>query len=155
MDSYVSSDFDILLTDIHEKDIVETICPLFNMKNLQESTCTDFAKIKGFVWGPCSRQVAPVTVGFRGTNKDTIFIIDSGSPQTYLANSVLMAFGLQPFRREKIPMIIHGKELYVDQSHGHFADVSVLGTDFLLQRGALVIADYELGKKEIQLELRH
>ena len=155
IDSYVSPDFDIILPDIHEKDIVEIISPLFNMKNLQESTYTEFGKIKGFVWGPCCRQVAPIAVGYKGRNKDTIFIIDSGSPQTYLANSVWMAFGLQPFRREKIPMIIHGKELYVDQSHGHFADVSVLGTDFLLQRGALVIADYELGKKEIQLELRH
>ena len=141
IDSYVSPDFDIILPDIHEKDIVEIISPLF--------------KIKGFVWGPCCRQVAPIAVGYKGRNKDTIFIIDSCSPQTYLANSVLMAFGVQPVRREKIPMIIHGKELMVDLSHSNFADVSILGTDFLMQRGVLLIADYEFGKKEFLMELRH
>ena len=155
IDSYVSPDFDIILPDIHEKDIVEIISPLFNMKNLQESTYTEFGKIKGFVWGPCCRQVAPIAVGYKGRNKDTIFIIDSCSPQTYLANSVLMAFGVQPVRREKIPMIIHGKELMVDLSHSNFADVSILGTDFLMQRGVLLIADYEFGKKEFLMELRH
>ena len=153
LDYPVSSDFDILLTDIHEKEIVEKICPLFGITNLQKSTCNDYKKIKGIVWGPLSRQVAPMVLEYKGEKKDTVFIVDTGSPQTYLAQSSFNAFGLDLITRGKRFMKIHGKELLVDQSHSHFADVNVLGTDFFTGREVVLVVDYRQGKYSFTMEL--
>lgn len=103
------------------------------MKHLQEIVEADYTEINGIIWGHNKRLVAPLVVSNKNAEakKIVIFIIGTISPQTYLTEQVFSAFGLESVARGPRNMIIHGKEMPVEQSYGSFGEVNILGSDFL------------------------
>ena len=76
---------------------------------------------------------------------NTLFLVDTGSPITFLRPDTLAALGF----RKGIPVgapvrvIIHGMYLYVSVSHGHFANVDLIGQDFFVAAKAHLVIDYK------------
>ena len=81
------------------------------------------------------------------------FLYDIGSPNTYLRQETFIALGVQ----ENTPLTgtnvsIHGTALPVYVSSNNFANVDLLGQDYLVAIRGLVTIDYPL--KVVNLRIK-
>jgi hypothetical protein len=102
-----SAEFDILLTDITEKTLRTAVAELTGISYLQDASSENEANLKvehgsGFLYGPNFRPIFPCIVkNKKGNAKWVFFVVDSGSPATYLSATVsviILSMGQTPDR---------------------------------------------------------
>jgi hypothetical protein len=106
--------------------------------------------ISGEIYGPNKRLMVNLACRRRETNTsaiNVIFLIDTGSPASYLSAKAMEALIGNPGSRlpRQLPVRIHTKtviECHLSPLDKHFADVNVLGADFLVENGLTLKANY-------------
>ena len=62
---------------------------------------------------------------------NVLFLMDTGSPSTYLRQDTLEALGFSESIPSNANVKIHGTTVQVYHSRGHFENVNLLGQDYL------------------------
>jgi hypothetical protein len=142
-------DFDVLLSDINEGDLYLIAemegAPYLNISSTQKP----IFPVEGLVMGMNRRYMINLSVRRKNTKhfKNVVFMVDTGSPYTFLSLTAMKAM-VGP--GENIPSImkleIQGKAsviCYLSPSDKHFADVNLLGMDFLEMSRSNLITDWQ------------
>ncbi|RIA86362.1 hypothetical protein C1645_779873 [Glomus cerebriforme] len=125
--------FDILLTDIDKKDILEIIPRRLNIDYLSDTPKEFDGDVYGIIYGPQLRLFCATTVKRNDKIKIVTFLIDTGPSTTYISKKVLDAFDIfmvDP-ANDYVNVRINGKNARVMRSHSHFKDVNVMGMLYL------------------------
>mmetsp|Transcript_27107 Transcript_27107/g.44221 ORF Transcript_27107/g.44221 Transcript_27107/m.44221 type:complete len:255 (+) Transcript_27107:87-851(+) len=132
---------DFLLTDVQHDDLRD-LSVMFGLPFLGK-TATGTFPVEGVVHGPYHRLMLPLScqwirkVGEISKQKvlSVMFLLDTGSPYTYLASETIEALTSS---RDGIPGFIvtsiQGQpptRCFLSPLASHFSDVNVLGSDFL------------------------
>lgn len=135
---------------VHSKDLHEDISDRLNVKYLEIAESDNVKEAPGIVYGPHNR-VFVATVIKRGDRlRHVHFLVDTGSPFTYICNEALQSLGIEVLDpKNPVRVRINGMPTTALQSHGHFADLNLLGTDFLMTFGCVLTADFDNGKVKI------
>jgi hypothetical protein len=103
--------------------------------------------VQGKIFGHAHRLFAPMVVTKGSTRVQVIFLIDMCSPATYLrADTMRALLGLDESAAVPdygVVARINGGSTQVYLSHGRFANVDLLGSDFLSCEQAKLVADYD------------
>ena len=155
---YIPTDFDILLTDVHARDLHENISSQLGSNYLADYTentenkQTDY--IEGIIWGPHQRIFVPMIIKIKNKKKYVHMLIDTGSPATYLCEEVFGSFDIMIYNPSN-PMTvnINDKPIAVLQSpvRSHFSEINILGSDYLKISNAIVNINY--GENVVKVSL--
>ena len=141
------ADFDVLLTDITESD-------LYLMAGMEGSGYLNVSRSEpafpagGLIMGAHRRLMINLLVRRRLTweYRNVVFMVDTGSPYTFLSAAAMSAM-VGP--GENVPSMlrleIHGREsmvCYLSPQHKHFADINLLGMDYLEMKRAQLEVDW-------------
>jgi hypothetical protein len=152
-EEYIPTHFDVLLTDVHSKDLRHEISHRLGVQYLAEHDADDdINEIKGVVWGPHNRIFVPTVIRIGGQKKNVHFLIDTGSPKSYVSQEVFTSFNRMISNPSNpISLHINNKPITVFQSpeNSHFEDVNVLGSDYLKTFNAILHIDY--GNDSVEL----
>ena len=151
---YSPTNFDVLLTDVHSDELHHEISKLLDTPYLEDAEDSGSKEATGIVWGPHNRIFVATVVKMSDKFKHVHFLVDTGSPFTYVCNEVLQSFNKtvsnphNPFRLD-----INGMPLLVLQSpeDKHFKDINILGTDFMKTFGCVLTVDFDKEKASLVL----
>ena len=141
------SDFDVLLNDINETDL-HLIAEMEGAPYLNVSTLQPVFPVEGMVMGMNKRYMVNLLARRKNTVhfKNVVFMVDTGSPYTFISKAAMEAM-VGP--DANVPSIIkldiqgeHSMVCYLSPPDKHFADVNLLGMDFLEMKGAHLITDW-------------
>src|SRR5688572_4214861 len=93
-DSYDPRQFDILITDVIAEDIHENIPKELNVKYLADVPKELDQDITGVMFGRNLRLFCAMTVKAKDKVKMVIFLVDTGSPTTFISEEVFHSFGI-------------------------------------------------------------
>jgi hypothetical protein len=144
LDSFLPpvSVYDVLITDIKDSSFLD-IARALNCTRLSPAPNPESFPVTGTFYGPSRRIFVPLIV--RCGRRDAInvlFLVDTGAPMTFLRSDTLEALGFKESPPECANVTVHGQRLAVGLSHGHFAQVDLLGQDFFVQLGGTTMIDY-------------
>ena len=145
-DQYLPTDFDVLLTDVHARDLHQDISRQLGRNYLAdytENSQVDY--IEGIIWGPHKRIFVPMIIKMGKKQKNVHMLIDTGSPVTYICNEVLASFDRMIYNPSNpVTVNINGRPIAVIQSpeRSHFSEVNILGSDYLKISNANVNINY-------------
>ena len=142
------SQFDVLITDILDEDYPSIAGELGCVRRLTPVETDGPFPVSGCIFGRNMRLFVPLTVFRRRANKaevgvQVLFLLDTGSPATFMRKDTFAALDIdvdaQPMRITPT-FHVQGQSLPVSVSHSHFANVDLLGQDYLkLMRGGVSI----------------
>ena len=106
--------------------------------------------VEGEIYGPNKRLMVNLACRRRGTITsaiNVIFLIDTGSPASYLSAKAMEALIGNPGSHlpQQLPVMVQSLkvvECHISPLDKHFADVNVLGADFLVENGLTLKANY-------------
>jgi len=141
---------DLILTDIHADELLSIATRLGVDYVGPAPTFPGSFPVEGLVSGPNKRLMVSLTCRAEGNNPkaiNTIFLINTGSPNTFLSAKAMEALVGKP--RCNVGTImgvrIHTKhviECHLSPHDKHFADMNVLGANFLVENGLTLKANY-------------
>ncbi|CAB4400066.1 unnamed protein product [Rhizophagus irregularis] len=123
----------ILLTDIDTDDVHTCIPSKLNIKYLAEAQNELNGNMSGIMYGVNLRLFCATTIKIKNKIKMIIFLVDTGSSETYISEEVLRSFRIEladPLN-DSIHVSINNKGEWVKMSHSHFKDICILGMRFL------------------------
>ncbi|RGB39575.1 hypothetical protein C1646_754301 [Rhizophagus diaphanus] len=123
----------LLLTDIDTEDVNTTIPNKLNVKYLADFPNELDGDMSGIMYGANLRLFCATTVKIKNNIKMVIFLVDTGSPVTYISEEVLRSFRieLKDPMNDIFHVRINNKRELVKMSHAHFKDICILGMSFL------------------------
>ena len=135
--------YEVLITDIQDNDL-KSIGDRMGVRRLDE-TEKQYATlpVRGIMRGISVRMFVPLVVGYKDVYINIIFLIDTGSPNTYLRTDTFEKLGFKDSIPSDVNMEIQGTTLTVYPSHSHFGNVDLLGQDFMTQMNIRMVADYK------------
>jgi hypothetical protein len=149
-DNYIPSQFDVLLTDVKSKDLHHDISRRLNTAYLSDTSVSEhnetLNEVRGIVWGPHNRIFVPMIVKLKGKKKMIHFLLDTGSPKTYLSQEALSSFNvIMPNPNNPISVYINGRRILSFQSpeNSHFDDINIIGSDYLKTFNAILTVNYQ------------
>ena len=140
---------DLLLTDINSKEL-RIIATEMELEYLGPASFPGSFPVEGTIWVPNHRLMVNL-VCRRRTKSDSptrniIFLIDTGSPVTYLCQEAMEALvGKDCNFPQTLFVEIHTEEAvqtHISPKDSHFADVNVLGMDFLSKNRVFPIPNW-------------
>ena len=135
-----------LLSDVHSKDLHEDVSSQLRIAYLKDADKNSTSKSSGIVYGPHNRVFVATVLRKGGRSKYVHFLVDTGSPYTYICNEVLQSFNIAaPDPKTSIRIHLNDMPTTAMQSHGHFIDINLLGTDFMKTFGCVLTVDFEKG----------
>ena len=137
--------YDIMLSDIHTEDLPEMATDI-NVAYLGDAPTAFAFPAKGLIYGFHMRMIIALPVAKRGLCIWVPFILDTGSPFTYLSADVLTALGYTENIHKNVDISIGGVPASAGLSHSHFACVSVLSQSFLMRNHAQLTVNYRDGQ---------
>ena len=143
---YSPTDFDLLLTDVHSNELHHEISSMLGTTYLNDADTDDISEATGIVWGPHNRIFIATVVRMGNKMKHVHFLVDTGSPFTYICDEGLQSFG-KTVSNPNNPFTVHinGKPILVLQSpeDKHFKDINLLGTDYMKTYLCMLAVDFE------------
>ena len=142
-------DYDVLISDVRDTDY-ESIGEEVGYKRhatFSESVLPQ--TINGVMWGPSLRAFIPLVITKRGVSITILFLFDTGSPSTYLREDTLSKIGFIENIPRSTKVDLHGTTMDVYKSHGHFANVDLLGQDFMRKSNCIIQLNYQ--KEQVNL----
>lgn len=142
---------DMLLTDINPETLL-MIAKRLDVENLSPATAFPGTfPVEGIIYGPNRRLMVNLVCRRRGEHTqpiNVVFLIDTGSPVSYVSERTMGAL-LGDASGSNVPrqlsVMIHTEttiECTLSPLNKHFADVNVLGADFLVENGLALKAKY-------------
>ena len=142
--------YEVLITDIQDNDL-KSIGDRLGVHRLEETEKSDATlPVQGIIRGISVRMFVPLVIGYKDLYIHVIFLIDTGSPNTYLRIDTFEKLGFKDHIPSDVNMEIQGTTLTVYPSHSHFTNVDLLGQDFMTQTNIRMVADYK--RKTILLD---
>lgn len=128
-------DIDVLLSDLGENDLKGDVARELSTEYLGtvDIDSTPAWPVEGVVYGRHFRVILQLTVKRRGQARSVLFLLDTGSPFTYVNPSTLYALGFKDSLPLSFQAEIHGQKMtvYCSPQTSHFKDINLLGCDFL------------------------
>ncbi|CAI2181584.1 4436_t:CDS:1 [Funneliformis geosporum] len=152
--TYEPKNFDILLTDVCGKDLREGISERLGVDHLSDSSKKFDDDINGIMYGVNFRLFCATTIKINKKIKVVHFLLDTGSPVTYISEDVLNAFGVSAIRpNDKILVEINNIRTFVMMSPtiSHFSEINLIGTEFMVLSESLLTVDFS--KRRFSLKL--
>lgn len=142
---YDPSKYDILLLDLTDQDLHQKVSQILKVEYLGLSKDEVLPTMKGIIWGSYYRLLISLPVKRASKTLNVIFLIDTGSPSTYICAKALEAFDIKDIIPQDIKIKINGTDHVANLSPvtSHFSDINVIGTDFMRFLEAKLIADFE------------
>ena len=88
--------FDVLITDIDKGTLHSDISELVGLPYLKEATEEEANEVvtiaPGFVYGKLVRNILPCVVSIKGKARWVFFLVDPGSPLTYISAEVSCSY---------------------------------------------------------------
>ncbi|RIA98808.1 hypothetical protein C1645_843958 [Glomus cerebriforme] len=142
--TYAPIIIDDLISDVESKDLHEEISETLHKKYLSDSA-NESDEVEGILFGNFQRLISSMTLEIRGHIKYIHFIVDTGSPRTYVCKEVLKSYSQLFFADLKglIPVRLNKRQISVKVSKDHFSDLNILGTDFLSTHRAQLFIDFD------------
>ncbi len=135
--------FDVVTTDISEADLARLGPEHFGCERLARASSDAGFPARGVIWGASHRIFVPLTVRHSdGEPVRVLFLLDTASPHTFLRADTLRALGLVASPSTSPNVFINGTKVSVSMSHSRFANVDLVGADFLVRVSATVQIDY-------------
>ncbi|CAB4377355.1 hypothetical protein RhiirA5_437292 [Rhizophagus irregularis] len=138
-DNYPSNMYDLLLIDLSSKALHQEVSEMLNVTYLAETTQKELKEVKAIVYGPNYRVIVslPVKIG-RRTSRNVFFIVDTGSPVTYICEEVYEKFKVTIPDSKSYYILLnnHPTITHLPPSKSHFTENNVLGVEFLKSTGA-------------------
>jgi hypothetical protein len=135
--------YDVLITDIKPRDLI-IIGDELGYTPLTVATTEPVFPVQGILYGPSMRMFVPLIVQKRSKCIYVNFLLDTGSPNTYLREETFHALGFLESIADSTNVAIHGTAMTVWVSTHHFQNVDILGQDYLANIRALLTVDYPL-----------
>lgn len=142
MDSGLPNYCDIMLTDV-KKDDLFVIAKKLNLPYLVDADRKIDEELHGLLWGDYGRPVVSIIMELRGKRKNVVFIVDTGSPKTYISEHVFASYDQPAEEYETAVLNGHEMIIFLSPKKLHFADVNVLGASFLMQVKARLLILYD------------
>jgi len=141
-------DFDVLLTDMAESDL-RLMAQMDGVGYLNVSSeTTPLFPVQGSVMGAHRRLMVNLLVRKHRTQRymNVIFMIDTGSPYTFLSASAMAALSGARANVPKMTRLeihgVHPMVCYMSPPDKHFSDINLLGMDFLELKQAQLDIDW-------------
>ena len=141
-------DFDVLLTDIAESDL-HLMAQLEGVGYLNVSNAEPSFPVEGLIMGAHRRFMVNLLVRRRAmadSYRNVIFMVDTGSPYTFLSTAAMAAIaGPDKNVLSMMRLEIHGNQsivCYLSPPNKHFAEINLLGMDFLEMKRAQLNVDW-------------
>lgn len=140
---------DILLTDVKEEDLRKSISVDLGVAFLSETDHSPTWPVQGILFGPNYRPFISLQVMFKKKTLNVFFLVDTGSPHTYLSMTTIETFSVSDYVPESLRVKIHDLEVimpvHVCPRNSHYADINILGADFLSRNHMAIHIDYKRG----------
>lgn len=153
---YVAANFYVLTTDVTSKDLHEGISAKLEKPYLSSCEDDNIDMAHGIIWGENNRIFVAMVVRMEQQKKYVPFLVDTGSPHTYISEEVFASFGQLAINPSTtIRLHINGKPWLVLQSpkSSHFKDVNVLGTTFMKHFASALKIDFRTGSVSLTSSL--
>ena len=142
-------DFDVLLTDMAESDL-HLMAQLEGVGYLNISKVEPSFPVEGLIMGAHRRFMINLLVRRRAVidsdYRNVIFMVDTGSPYTFLSATAMSAIaGAGKNVPSMMRLEIHGNQsivCYLSPPNKHFADINLLGMDFLEMKRVQLDVDW-------------
>lgn len=134
-------EYDVLITDIADEDFTR-IARELGISRLTPGQIPFPLEIDGMLYGYNSRVFVPLVVEKRGVSLNVLFLVDTGSPGTFLRQDTLHSLGYTECVPDQLDVSIQGDLCTVRVSCRHYENVDLLGQDFLRSAKALLTIDY-------------
>jgi hypothetical protein len=133
---------DLYLTDMTAEELL-SVAQVLGVGYLSSTaTFPGSFPVDGEIYGLNNRLMMNLVCRRRGRDTPAIhviFLIDTGSPVSYLSEKAMEALMGNPASHVlQLQVLVHSKQVircYVSPRDKHFADVNVLGMDFLVANG--------------------
>src|SRR5690242_2645625 len=141
---------DLLLTDVRESDLKLSIATELGQPFLSDSIDDPKWPLEGILFGHNYRPFVCMQVRRKLVSKNVFFLVDTGSPHTYLSITTINALGMKDAIPDNFSAEVHGVKVNVNMSplDSHYRDINVLGSDSLSRHKAFLEVDY------VKLEVR-
>lgn len=133
----VPDEQDLLLTDVTEAELFGSVGELLGVQYLSEAHATPSDMLKGIIFGQNKRLMVSLLCKRKAsaTWTNIFFLVDTGSPHTYLAPSAMNKLAGE--NNNNICKTLHTLvqsdsvciECYLSPQDKHFKDVNVLGME--------------------------
>ena len=144
--------FDLLLLDISSKDLHSKISEKLNIQYLHEFIGNVPSKFSGIVYGPNRRVFFPIVVEVRKQKRMVIFLLDTGSPSTYICQEVWDSFKMDTSRERMTAKLNDRNQIvFLPPLNCHFSDMSILGTDYMDANNCVLRIDFSRSSAELEL----
>jgi hypothetical protein len=135
-------EFDVLVNDINGHDF-SRIGEEPGISRLSAVNSVGSFPLIGIIYGTSNKVFVACIVKKRDIIVQVIFLIDTGSPNTYLREDSLAALGHSDAIPSDTLVMINGVGLTVFPSRGHFSNVDLLGQDFFTSAASVLTIDYK------------
>ncbi|KIX03490.1 uncharacterized protein Z518_07043 [Rhinocladiella mackenziei CBS 650.93] len=130
------NNYDVLITDITENTLRTEISNVFGIDYLAKATENDAKRkidiVSGYLYGEARRAMVPCVV-HNGENDEGYwvhFLVDTGSPATFLSKKACDAIGLRTDGPTSATIAGYTQVVRMSPVDSHFADVNTLGMDY-------------------------
>ena len=133
---------DLLLTDVTDAELFGNVGELLGVQYLSEAPYLEDTLLKGIIFGQNKRLMISLLCKRKTSSVWTniFFLVDTGSPHTYLAPSAINKLaGPGSNICKTLNLFIHSEriciECYLSPQDKHFKDVNVLGMEAMSKLG--------------------
>lgn len=153
----IPNKYDIMLSDITSDDVKGEVSKILGVVYLEETKQKEetLEEMTGIVWGLNWRVFVSMPVQIAKKRKDVIFIVDTGSPATFLCQEAIKKLGceLSP-KVNYINCRINGEKIIAYESPigSHFDNLNVLGANYFVSTVGKLLVDYETMTAKINIK---
>ena len=158
MEGFAPRAHKLQLMDIRKKLLMGEIATKLGVSYLSDSDKPELEEVSGIVWGDNKRIFVSLAVEIAKKKKEVIFLVNTGSPHTYISRDVLEAMGYECESEEIIGKVNgHQHELKIsatntEKDDSDFGDVNILGGNFLTQTRAVLTVNYNPERKMMSIK---
>lgn len=133
---------DVMISDIHDSDI-QDIGEFLGKPNLAVATIEHLPSVKGILYGWQHRVFVSLPVKKGNKVLDVLFLYDTGSQGCHLRSDTFAALGYAENVPKSAAVHINGFYIQASLSVAHYANVNVLGQEFMRGNFAKVHLDFD------------
>lgn len=135
---------DVLISDVDSNKLHGKLSEILNKKYLSNTT-QESDNVEGILFGDFQRLFCTMTLNVKGIVRNVHFLVDTGSPRTYICEEVLNKYNMHIlYPDDPFVVKLNKREISVKVSQEErYKDLNLLGTDFLHAYGAKLFVDFE------------
>lgn len=158
LEGFVPRSHKLNLMDIRKKHLMGEIAAKLGVSYLSDSNKPKLEEVSGIIWGDNKRIFVSLAVEIAKKKKEVIFLVNSGSPHTYISRDVLEAMCFE-CKTEEVIGNVNGHQHILTISDPNtaeneidFGEVNILGGNFLTLAGAVLNVNYNPEKKMVSIK---